>query len=320
MAQNFLIKDLILGLLVILFGLAAFWLWYGVIPLIIDGQFNQYQDYLRSVGFWLVAAVVFVFSSIFIKNGAILLVAALISTLLPFFLLQANSYIIGMAAAAIFLMVIAIHRIKKEFLFSPRFSMAKIARAGLPLYFTSASLVISAFYLANMDEEKAIAGLLPRSVLEFSLEKFSEPISTFTGLPKITPEATLDEILYDAAVSQLEAQGIPLGQLPKKEILGLVATQRKQLSEQFGIDLPGNRTVTDVFYTSLDERLRDLLGPYKKYLPLASAIAFFFAVKTLTFPLYFLSVVLLLLLIYILRLVKIIKSEKVQIEVERLTI
>jgi len=318
--QNFFIKDLILGFLVILFGSAAFWLWYEVVPLIIDGQFNQYQDIIRSTGGLVVSAVVFGFATIFVKNNYIIFVASTIAVVVPFFFLNANSFTVGAVVLVIFLTILSGRRIRKDFSHSLDFSVTKIARAGLPLYFTAASLIIATFYLAHMTEEKAISGLLPRSVLEFSLEKFSAPISSFTGLPKLTPHATLDEILFDVATTQLKNQGIRTELIPKKEILNLVSTQRKQLSDQFGIELPGNQTITDVFYTSVDSRIRDLLGPYKAYLPIASAVIFFFAFKTLTFPLYIISVVLLFLLIHFLKLAKIIKIEKATIEVERLTL
>lgn len=318
--QNPLLKDLVLGSLVILFGIAAFWLWYGMIPLIIDGQFNQYQDIIRSVSGLIVAALIFGFSAIFSKNEYIIFGASAIAAIIPFFFVEANSVTIGAVLLVIFITVLAGRRIKNDFYHSVGFSVVKTARAGLPLYFTAASLIVANFYLANMDEEKAISGLLPRSALEFSLEKFSAPIANFTGLPKLSANATIDEILLDAASTQLQDQGFSADLIPRKELLRLVAAQRKQLSEQFGIELPGNQTISDVFYTSVDSRIRDLLGPYRAYLPVASTVIFFFAFKAITFPMYLLSVALLFCLIQTLRIAKIIKMEKTTIEVEKPTL
>ena len=68
------------------------------------------------------------------------------------------------------------------------------------------------------------------------------------------------------------------------------------------------------------ERLEDVLGPFVQFLPLISALAFFFAFKAFTFPLYLVSVAATALLIRGLRMATIVRSAPRQITVERLTL
>ncbi len=68
------------------------------------------------------------------------------------------------------------------------------------------------------------------------------------------------------------------------------------------------------------EGIRNMLGPYARYLPAAAAIAFFLAFKTFTWLLYYLTLVVIWILVKSMTAAKILTLGKKQIEVERLTL
>ena len=119
---------------------------------------------------------------------------------------------------------------------------------------------------------------------------------------------------------ELQSRGLTFAQIPKKELTKLLALQREELVNTYGLKLKGDERVDEVFYETVSARIADLFGPYRSYLPIASAIAFFLAMKTFTLPLYFLTILFAVLLIKLLIFGKIIVSKKEQIEIDRLTL
>lgn len=238
----------------------------------------------------------------------------------PFLFVGATNIIAGIFVATALLISFAVYRIQQEVAYSLGFSIVKTLKSGLPLYFTIFALVLAVLYSANLDEEKAVSSLLPKPALYFSLQSLGGFAKSLIGLPVINPDATVDELLKTLLEEQLRPQGLNFANLPAQEIRRLLIAQRQELSRQFGIDVSGNEKIIDIFYTATIKRLRELLGPYTSYLPAISALVFFFAFKTLTVPLYYLTLLITALLIRLLRAVNVVRSERQQVEVERLTL
>src|SRR3989338_3881826 len=310
------LKELILAVFFAGLFLAAIWFWRGAMPLIIAGEFNNYKNLLPPLASLFLSGIFFTFSALFIKEEKIVYILSAIVTIIPLFLLPfPTTAYYAVFGVSVLLMFLAIHRIRIEYNQSAGFSLTRVAKAGLPLYFTVLSLIAAIFYLSVVDEEKAISSIFPQSGLSFLLKKFSGPISNLTGLPEISPDASVDEILTGIVSEGLAKQGISPGKVSKAEFNQILSTQRKELAEQYGLKVTGREKVLDVFYPAIIERIYDLLGPYRVYLPAASAVAFFFAFKTLTFPLYYVLLITIFLLIKFLVLVKILKEEKIEIGV-----
>lgn len=318
--MNLNYKELILGILVAASGIAAFWLWHDALPLIVSGEFASFLRFLAPILVLSLAAALFGLASVLTKDGLFIYAVAAMVASVPYLFTPARGIVLGAVAVSIFLMLSAVHRARKDFTLSLGFSLSKTFRAGVPLYFTFASLIIAIFYLSLLNEETAIPALFPRATLNFTLNRLSEPLSSITGVPKISTDATVDEVLTDLFKEQLKSQGIAFTQIPAEELNLALARERLALQEQYGIKLTGQEKVGDVFYDAITARLQDLLGPYKRYLPLASAIAFFFAFKAVTFPLYYLGLFMGFLLLKGMIASKIIISQKTPIEVERLTL
>ncbi len=289
-------------------------------PLVVDGKFDNYGHFLWPVTGLVISATLFSFSALFIKNKWILYSAVIISATAPYLFIETSGIVVGALLANGFLIFTAAHRVQKESELSLGFSLTKFLKTGLPLYFTIASLIVSVFFLSHLNEEKAIASLLPKPALDTVLKSFSGPLQSLVGLPELNLQGTLEEALLSLAEEQLKSQGIALSQIPKAELNRLIADQRKELEKNLGVKLGNKEKVSDILHKTITNRIEDLLGPYKKYLPYASALTFFFAFKTLTLPLYYGTLLITFLLIKLLLAIKILRSEKQQIEVDRLTL
>ena len=318
--MTFNIKELLLGTTTAISSIIVFWLWHNVTPKIIAGEFQNYTDFLWPVFGLIVAAVFFSLSALFIKNSRIIYGAGMVGISTPFLFVEATPTAVAILTFSLFLIVVAIRRIRQELHLSLGFSVQKILKAGIPLFFSISSLLIATYYLATVTEEKAISAILPKSVFDITLKVVAKPLEGISGLQLDNAEATIDEVLTKLVEDELKNQNILLPQVTKSELKRLVSQQREQLAKNFGINLTGNEKLGDVFYNSISLRAKSMLGPYKSYVPYASAIAFFLAFKTFTLPLYYFSMLITFVLIRILITLKILKVEKEQIEVERLTL
>ncbi|TSC75259.1 MAG: hypothetical protein G01um101433_923 [Parcubacteria group bacterium Gr01-1014_33] len=315
-------KEVILAVLFVLAHAGTFFLWKQILPSVIAGDFAGYYRFIYPVVALAASAILFSLAAIFIRTALIMYPAAIVSAAVPYLLLPAENVVLGALGANILLVVFAVYRIRKEFLFSVGFGVSKILKLGLPFYFTSAALIVSVFYIYAIDKKDVVAVFLPKPLLDFTLNHLlaSQYIESLIGLPEISRDSTVNDII-DALISdQLKNQKVALSKVPAEELTKLRNLQREEMSRQFGTALKGDEKIGDVFYMMIAARVEDLLGPYKKYLPYAGGIAFFFAFKALTLPLYFVSLFLTFLLIKLLVFGKVIKTAIYQIEVEKLSL
>lgn len=313
-------KEIILGILTALVSITAFWFWRTALPSWISGDFTSYANFALPILGLLFSASFFSISALFVRNQKIIYPTAIIVASLPYFFLKSSPLVLSLLVLSAALAILAIYKVRKEYNLSLGFSMAKFLKAGLPLYFTVAAMVITAFYLADINEKNAISTLLPKTALDVGLKTLSGPLGSSLGLPlpALDPEATVDKLLEKVVSEGLKTQGIDSAKLPRNEILKLIRTKRSELSDKFGIKVKGDEKVGDLLYGTVTGKTEDILGPYKIYLPYASAVAFFLAFKALTFFLYYVTLLITFLLIKVMVLTKIVRSEKVQLEVKRL--
>ncbi len=310
------LKEVVLGILTVSFSIAVFWMWHQVTPKIVAGEFQNYIDFLWPVLGLILTGTFFSLGALFTSNVRLLYPTVTISIGAPFFFIPAtNTALAGLAISVLFI-IYAVWRIKTEAEHSLGFSATKFLKAGLPIYFTIVSLLISMFFFSQIgeDEDRVFATLLPKSAIEIAIG----PLQSLMGLSAAKPNSTIDEAFTELIIEQLKSQGIK--NVPQSELARLLRDQREELSKSFGLKLSGKERISDILYEFISRRFRELLGPYKEYLPYASTIAFFFAFKALTFPIYYLTLLITFILIRIMVAVTILKREKIQIEVERLTL
>lgn len=313
------LQELIVAALAVVSSILVFWLWSGRMAVVQGGDIRGYSALILPIAGVCFSGALFAFAALFVRNSRIAYPAAAVAVGSPYFLLPADSVVLGTFVLSIFLILFAVRRIRSEYALSVGFSISKIVKDGLPLYFTIASLLISVFYLHQFNRQTGTETLVPRPALDYTLRWLSKNPAMFDslGLPALDPAMTIDDVLMAFLRKEIREQGVPESRVPKEELARLLAEQREALSSQYGISLHGNEKVGDVLNRAVQGYMARLLGPYQEYLPFASAAAFFLAFKTLTLPLYYITLLLTYVLIKLAFYGNILKREKEKIEVER---
>lgn len=315
------LKELTLGFVTLIVSVASFWLWFRAVPELINGEFHSIGLVaLPPLGLGASAAL-FSLSMIFIKSSRLAYVTAFVSMLIPYFFLPATFYVILSLGATLLLTFSAAYRIRTEYMLSLGFHLTKILKSGLPVYLTASSLLIATFFFAGLNEDLALGVLLPRPAMQAALPLIINFVIQPSGdAPKINPDATIREVLSLVIKNGLEQQGAASAKISAKELDAAVSMQITEFEKQFELKLSGKEKISDVFYGLITKQILTLAGPYRKYLPHVSALTFFLAFKVITIPLYYIVMAGLLVLIKISVALKILKSEIVEMKVERLTL
>ncbi len=317
--------EALLGCAAALASALALWQWAGLVPAIAAGEFGRYTAFIGPIAVLTGAAAVFSFAALFIRTAWVMYCAAALGIFIPFFLLSASAAVLAVAALAVLVSFLAVHRIRREVALGAAFNALQFLRSHLPLYFTAVSLVIAMFYFSALDDERALRFILPRPafhvVLEFLVSEESPAASFLGGGFTLSPDMTVDEFLGAALEAQLKKEGIAPAAIAPTEWRRLIALERSALEKEYGIAArDGGERIEDVFYRTAILQLRSLLGPYESFLIPASALAFFFAFKLFTFPLYLVTLALVFFLVKALVAAKVLTRTTEQVTVERLSL
>lgn len=320
MRATFNWKAILLGALVPVVHAVAMWRWDWLIPHLVGEGLPPLVDFLLPSLLLVVSATLFGLAVSLVQNRWIVYGAAALAGAAPFFFIRANlSAFLGLVAGGL-LLCLSVAHIRHEAKSSGIFSVPRLFRAGIPLFFTVASLTAALYYISVVDPDDLAGAIIPRPALDVAIEKIYAPFAERTQGIAIDPEDTVDDTLKAVVAQQLSVEGIEIETITQEEFDRLVALQRESLGRQFNIELQGDKKVTDTIFDNIGFRLADLAGPYKKYFPIASAFVFFLAFKAMTWPLYYLAMLLLYLLIRCMVAVQFIRKEKRTIEVERFTL
>ncbi|MBI4225219.1 MAG: hypothetical protein HY617_02725 [Candidatus Sungbacteria bacterium] len=314
-------KEIFFCVVFLFLHVLTFWMWYRIIPVIIQGDFEQYGFFIFPLVLLIFAASLFSLVVLLVQHKTLLVCVMTAAILVPFGLAFPSTYIaLGVVVLNVLLMWFAVSMIRKEVAASLLYRIPKFLKHGLGFYFTAVALVLSLFYLNRIDDQKVFSILFPQQLFDFTLRAFSGTIQGATGLPPIRPEQTVNEIMTGLVRTQLQSQGIPFEKIPKQELSRLLAFQRDEFAKSYGISLGGGERIGTVFATATISKVKDMIGEYTRYLPLVAAAAFFFAFKALSIVFRWISIFLAVLLMKLLILVKVVKKEKQQIEAERLVL
>lgn len=323
MGSNVTLKEIILGVLAAGSSAAVFWLWREqAVPALAAGDFQGWMKFVAPVAGLTFSASFFAMAAMFIRDRRIIYAGAMIGAGVPYLLVDASNAAMLLLVLSLAGTAFAVHKIRREFSLSVGFSVSKTVKSGLALYFTVSCLAISLFYSTTLNQKNSLAALLPKPAFDFTLYHFlnSRFMQSITGLPDVRQNATADELLDMLARRQLQQQGVPEVQVTGADLARLRKAEHDELSRQYGITFRGNEKVEDIFYTVVAERADELMGPYRTYIPLVSSLAFFFALKALTLPIYLVSLVIIFLLIKALLFAKILKRVHETVDVERITL
>ncbi len=317
---NISLKEVLLTLFSTAAVIGSFIFWRSTTQLIANEMLSSYWQFALSAGVLAVAASLFGIAAIFIRNAWILYPPLLASTIVPFLFLTPIPLTYAMMGISLALLIFALRRIRKEFNLTFGFSVAIMFKGGVPLFLTIFGLILSLFYLNDVQSKDAIRAIFPRAAFNISVKVLGNPLKALVGGDTFSPDETVDTFFTGLVKKQLADRGINSNQVSRKEMQQMLAATRAEIARSYGIKLKGDEKLGDVFYTTIIERISDILGPYRAYVPFASAIAFFLAFKTLAFFLYFFIIGIAFLLIRFMILMGVITRKKEQVEVEKLAL
>lgn len=312
------LKESALAVLAAAAGVISFWVWYGAIPAIAASAFQNYRAFIAPGIMLAVAACLFALAAIFTRSRIIRYagIAVIFGASLRF--LAPDGTTAAALGAAFLLACFASRRIRTEYERSIAFSTSQFLKAGLPAYFTAVSLVMTLFYYQEISVQNPAASIVPSAAVDLSLRFLSGAVTDLGAIPQADSLMTVDQFLSQNLEAQLKKEGTSLRALPQQQLAELIAEQRNELARRYGIQIRGGERLTDVLHRTITTKVNEILGPYARFLPFLSALAFFFALRFLTFFVFFVVVVATALLITALHGLNIIRSETQEIQVERL--
>lgn len=306
-------KELILGILTVAAGIANAYLWHGAVA---AGALKNTAFYSLPVIALFLFAILFSFSAIFMPKRLTRTATAIGALGTGYLFVPYSATILSAAAVSALGGWYATQTIANEAAASNYFSTRKILRGGLPVFFTSVSLMLAVFYFSFVSGE-ATHALLPKAIFDAAIPLLQQPLQGI--LPGFRSDASVDELLLAFAAQQLNTT-IDVRTLPPAERNRLVHQGREVLAQQFGITLSGSEKSSDVLYEVTNAQIAKFIGPYRAYLPFLAAVGFFITIKTFTLPVYWVTLILVFLVVKLLIATHILKKEKIMVEVEKINL
>ncbi len=311
-ASRFGGKELILSVLTVAAGLANAYLWRG---LLFAGEFKDAAFYSLPVVALFLFAILFALSSAFIRQRWLRNVTAALSLGVGYLFSPYSSFILGGLGLSMLGGWYAASVISAEERASSKFSVRKILRGGLPVFFTSVALLLAILYFSSIRGEQR--ALFPRSLFDAAIPFLEQPLQAI--LPGFRRTASVDELLLALTAQQL-GETIDVSGFPPASREALLEQGRKTLSVEFGVNLTGKEKMTDVLYRVTNSQIAKFLGPYQSYLPIIAAAGFFVAVKALTLPVYWITLILVFGVVKLLVATGLLKQRTETIQVTKFTL
>ncbi len=318
-------KEPILGILTVAAGLLNAYLWKGVMY---AGELKGISfDSLPVVSLFLFA-ILFALSAAFIRNWYLRTGAAVLCLAGGYAFVSPTSAVMVGAPLSALAGWYAASAISGEYDASRMFHVRKVLRGGLPVFFTGLALVLAVFYYATVGSV-GVNVFIPRALFNLILPLIESqlPVITPAGRSGLTSEGLL--LAFAAGQLPIELQnllgeftrgGLTIESIPSPVREELIREGRRVLAEEFGLKLTGQEPPAEILYRLTNEQISRALGPYRGYLPLAAAAAFFIAVKTLTIPIYWITLILVFGVVELLIALGVLKRETLVLEAERITL
>ncbi len=308
-------KELALGVLTVASGVTNAYLWQDAF---FAGGFKSATFYSLPVLALFLFAVLFSLSAAFIRAHALRISAAVVSVVAGFVFTPFHAIILpGIALAGIGSWY-ASGQIANEYAAANYFSVRKTLRSGLPIFFTAVALMFAVFYFSSISalNTSPAETFLPRAFFDFLLPLFEKPLQE--ALPGFRSDASVDQLILAFAAREFSG-GIDPAKIPPAERAGLLGEGRKALSLQLGIELRGDENSVDVLYRAANAQIEEFSGPFRDYLPFLAAFGFFVAVKTFTLPVYWVTLILVGLVVKLLLTTGFLNQRTETIQVTKLT-
>jgi hypothetical protein len=288
-----LYKEIILGVAVVLLG--GFCWWFLKSVFYVGGL---------TAGCWIWGGILFILFGIalclamlLIKNKAMLFGSMGLVLALFFIFFYDEPFYYFIVLILLFLaFVIATRKIKKEEEVQVNLDYWRIWKRGLPILITALVLVIAMVYYFSPEPKK------------FQQEEISISRSNFDLVVK-----PLEGLISERLPKEIAS-------LDSEAIKSLNAIQINDLKTQYKIEVKKGDTVRDVLFKLVNFQLNSVSGPYKKFIPFGLAVGLFITLKIIS--ILYVAVVIMLswLVLKLLILAEFVKSEKIQKEVESVSL
>ncbi len=131
-------------------------------------------------------------------------------------------------------------------------------------------------------------------------------------------ETTVDDLIRDSLESQFDDPAYNILSVEEKEqmIEEQIPKNRRQISEEIGFELSGREKMTEVILRASNNKINQLVAPYRNYIPIVFAFSLFLTLMAVSPLIRLLSIFFAFILFEILIAARFIKIEKVQREIE----
>lgn len=305
------IKEAIIATATIIIGFANAYFWQN---LIYSADYSDPAAIFLPVATMFSFAILFSLLALFSKNIYVIYLACALSVVNGLIIADRNATVLIGTVLGMSGIVYAARKIQSDVNDSKTFGLSKSLSRGLPFFFTTFALIISLTYFSSI--LLAESNFIPRPIFNAS----TRILQNYLGglIPGFRPNATINEVLTDVLATELKNQ-IDINKIPKRQLNTLLQEQKAALSEKIGIKVSGEEKTTELLYNLANQKLEELFGQYKIYLPYISAIGFFLAIKTLTWPLYFVTLGFIFFTVKFLLVLGILKRELSTTQIEKLT-
>jgi hypothetical protein len=285
-------KEIVLACFLVLLEFFCWW----ILKLVFYNH-NYFANYwLLVVGIFILFGIVSCLAMLLIKDKRILFGGFVIG-ILSFFIFFNNKLLYYTVVLALLFLasLSASIKIKKEEDVQVGLDYWRIWKRGLPIFITALILVVSMVYYFS-------PGLMSQKTTKI-----------------IIPEKTIDTILKP--LEGLIQEKLPFGaNLDSDADKILQKTQIEELQTKFGIKIGKQETGRQVLYKIIDNQINNVTGAYQYLIPLGLAVGLFITLKIISILYIAIVIMLSWLTIKILMKFKFVKLEKIQKEVETVTL
>src|SRR3990167_7695128 len=131
-------KEIFLCAIFLLLHVLTFWTWYRIMPIIVQGDFEQYGVFIFPVLLLILAASLFSLAALLVKHKTLLVGSMTAGALAPFGLAFPSANIaLGVVVLTVLLMWLSVSMIRKEVAGSLLCRIPRFLKHGLGLYFTA---------------------------------------------------------------------------------------------------------------------------------------------------------------------------------------
>lgn len=209
------------------------------------------------------------------------------------------------------------HQALKEKEASFRIHLSRILSLALLWFFTGLAFVVASFYYFYQAKLPLESFKVPPNLTNFTISFLDD----FLGSGKLGRTITLDISIDDYLKKSLLSEGgISKEHLNDPRISALINSEisksRDELNREYNLHLTGQEKISQVLASFITAKINEILGPYRKYIPLALAFGLFIALRAIAFIYVNIVVGIVWVLLKLLMLFGLVKIEKVMVEKE----